>query len=306
MRDIHSIRDLLSICDELQKEYNFIGNDSVEVTGFSDPGEYKAHTAVWLGAVRYLKVPKEQYSNVALLLCTPQLLGKEQFPNRIECDDPRNTFMEIVEKVAGVEKTNHMTAETAIISKNAKIGKNVAIGHYSIIEDNVDIGDNTVIGNGTVIHEGTIIGNNCLIEDNTVIGNCGFGFRNLPDGSHVRLPHLGKVVIGNNVEIGSHCNIDKGTFRNTVIGDGTKIDSTTFIEHNVEIGRNVMIVSGSIVGGNSKICDGAYLVGMRCKNRLVVGENSKVGIGSVVLFDVRKDTTVFGNPAKKITPPKVE
>lgn len=168
MREIYSIRDLLTICDELRKVYTFVGDVNTEVTGFSDPGEYREHTAVWLGAVRYLKVPREQYSNVALLFCTPQLLGKEQFPNRLECDDPRNTFMEIVETVAETATKQHLIATTAVIAKTAKIGNNVAIGHYSIIEDNVEIGNNTIIGHGTVIHEGTVIGDNCLIEDNTV------------------------------------------------------------------------------------------------------------------------------------------
>lgn len=306
MKKIKIIQDILCICNELGRDYSFIGDEKTELLGFSDPSEYNEHTAVWLGAIRFLKIPKEKYKDVALLFCSPSLLGKECFPNRIECEDPRNTFMEIVERIAGDKDEQHIIAETAIISPSAKIGKGVSIGHYTVIEDNVEIGDNTSIGHGTIIRDGTVIGANCIIEDNTVIGNGGFGFRNLSDGSYKRLPHLGRVVIGNNVEIGSNCNIDKGTFKDTIIGDGTKIDSTAFVEHNVEIGKNVMIVSGSIIGGNTKICDGAYLVGMRCKNRLTVGENSKVGIGSVVLFDVRKGTTVFGNPAKKITPPTID
>lgn len=294
------ISDILALLDKIGNSYTFIGDRTRTLTGFSDPGDYRPNSAIWLGDVKYLKLKEGQsYSDVTLLFCTQSMEGKEKFSNIVMCDDPRNTFMEVVELIVGTADQMPEVASTAVISPKAIIGEGVSIGHYSVIEDGVEIGAGTKIGCGTIIHSGSKMGCNCVIMDHVAIGNPGFGFRKLPNGSHNRLPHIGRVIIGDNVEIGCRCNIDKGTFRDTIIHNGVKIDSNSFIAHNVEIGEDSMVIACTI-GGNCKIGARAELIGMRCKNRLLIGEDVKIGIGSVVISDVPAGVTVFGNPARAI------
>jgi len=294
-----SIQQFLSELKKMEVTYEFIGNADHEILGFSDPGSYHKDTAIWLGATKYLKLSEGmQYQDVALLFCTKDMEGAEQFPNRILCDDPRNTFMELVELMAE-EETVPRIETTAVISKNARLGKGVSVDHFAVIEEDVEIGDNTYIGTHVTIRKGTRIGSNCMIGDGSIIGNSGFGFRKLADGSHKRLPHLGRVLIGNNVEIGTLCTIDRGTFKDTIIDDGVKVDSQSFIAHNVEIGRDSLIIA-STLGGNCRLGERVEAIGMRCKNRLEIGSGAKIGIGSVLLTDLPKDTTCFGNPARVV------
>lgn len=280
--------------------YKFYGTSEEIITGFSDPGEYRPHTAIWLGATKYLRMcDGMKYEDVSLLFCRDDMEGAELFSNRIFCDDPRNTFMELVERLYPDQFPNYGIAATAVIAPTAVLGKEVVIGHNAVIEDHVTVGDGTYIGCGVVIHAESVIGANCVIRDNTVIGTAGYGLRKLQDGSHKRLPHLGKVVIGNFVEIGVCCNVDRGTFKDTILQDGVKIDSHTLIAHNVEIGRNSLIISGTI-GGNCKIGENCEIIGAKLKNRLNIGNHVKIGIGSVVLRDLPDDVECFGNPARII------
>ena len=295
-----TISELCAILNDMGTNYTFHGESSAVVTGFSDPGSYRGGTAIWLGAVKYLKLDGGlDFADVTLLFCAPDMEGAQQFPNRIICDDPRNTFMELVEHVAPDSFSDCGIAATAIVSTKAVLGQGVTVGHHAVIEDDVVIGDNSYIGYWTVIKRRTQIGARCVILDHTVIGNAGYGFRKLPDGSHKRLPHLGVVRIGDCVEIGSLCNIDRGTFKDTVIDSGVKIDSTTLIGHNVEIGRDRLIIGGAI-GGNCRIGARCEVIGARLKNRLTMGDNVKVGIGSVVLKDLPDEVECFGNPARVI------
>lgn len=293
-----TIAEVLSELEQMGVSYVFYGAPEERITGFSDPGEYRLHTAIWLGAAKYLHLEGQmQRRDVALLFCREDMEGAEDFPNRIFCEDPRNTFMELVERLQPDRLPDYGIAETAIISSNASIGKGVVIGHHAVVEDHVTIGDGTYIGCGVVIHRNSVIGAHCVIRDNTVIGTAGFGLRKLPDGSHKRLPHLGGVVIGDFVEIGTCCNVDRGTFKDTILHDGVKIDSHTLIAHNVEVGKNSLVISGTI-GGNCKIGEDCEIIGAKLKNRLKIGDRVKVGIGSVVLQDLPDDVECFGNPAR--------
>lgn len=295
-----TIGRVLSELEQMGVSHTFYGTQEECITGFSDPGEYRLHTAIWLGAAKYLRLSgKMQLDDVALLFCREDMEGAENFPNRIYCSDPRNTFMELVERLQPDRLPHYGIAATAVIAPTATLGANVIIGHHAVVEDYVTIGEGTYIGCGVVIHANSVIGTHCVIRDNTVIGTAGFGLRKLPDGSHKRLPHLGKVVIGDFVEIGACCNVDRGTFKDTILCDGVKIDSHTLVAHNVEIGKNSLIISGTI-GGNCKIGESCEIIGAKLKNRLNLGNHVKVGIGSVVLQDIPDHSECFGNPARII------
>lgn len=162
-----------------------------------------------------------------------------------------------------------------------------------------------MIGPGTFIHptahiaHGVTIGRNCRIGPGASIGWDGFGYMPDPDGGWRRKPESHSVVIGDNVDIGANTCIDRGSYRDTVVGDGTKIDNLCHIAHNVQVGRDCLIIAGAEVSGSVVIGEGAWVgPNVSIKEHLTVGARAMVGIGSVVIRDVAQDSTVAGNPAR--------
>ncbi|NOZ13555.1 MAG: UDP-3-O-(3-hydroxymyristoyl)glucosamine N-acyltransferase [Acidobacteria bacterium] len=183
------------------------------------------------------------------------------------------------------------------VSPGCKIGAGARIHPGVKLMNNVSIGEGTIIYGNTVIFPGCIIGKDCMIGANTVIGGEGFGFH-FAGGQHRKVPQTGIVRIGNNVEIGSCVSIDRGTFGETFIDNGTKIDNQVQIAHNVTIGKHVIIVAQSGISGSTSIDDYAVLAG---KSGLVghihIGKGVTVGGGSVVTKSVPDGRFVIGYPA---------
>lgn len=188
---------------------------------------------------------------------------------------------------------------TAIISDKAKIGENVYIGPYCVIGD-VEIGNNTIILSNVRIYDNVQIGNNCFIKEGSVIGGAGFGYEIDENGNRFRFPQIGGVIIGNNVEIGSNTCIDRGALSDTIIKDYVKIDNLCHIAHNVEIGENSMIIACSEISGSCCIGKNSWISpNVSIRDWRKIGNNSLVGIGSVVVKDVPENEIWMGNPARK-------
>lgn len=197
------------------------------------------------------------------------------------------------------EKNKPGIHSTAIISDEAIIGENVHIGPYCVI-GNASIGKNTIILSNVRIYDEVIIGDNCYIKEGSVIGGAGFGYETDENGNRFRFPQIGGVIIGNNVEIGSNTCIDRGALSDTIIKDFAKIDNLCHIAHNVEIGRNAMIVACSEVSGSCCIGDNSWISpNVSIRDWRKIGNNSLVGIGGVVVKDVPDNEIWMGNPAKK-------
>ena len=186
-----------------------------------------------------------------------------------------------------------------LIGESVKIGKNSTIGHNTIIESNVVIGNNCHIGSNVIIKK-SLIGNNVSILDGTVIGKKGFGF--FPDkNKNIRYPHIGIVIIGNNVEIGCNNTIDRGSLSNTLIGDNSFLDNQVHIAHNVQIGKNCIITAQVGFAGSSKIGNNVMIGGQSgISGHLNIGNNVKIGGGSGVIKNIPDNTKVMGYPAKEI------
>ena len=186
-----------------------------------------------------------------------------------------------------------------LIGKNVKIGSNTIIGSNSIIESNVQIGKNCVFGSGVII-KNSIIKDNVVIQDNSKIGQKGFGF--IPkNGKNLKFPHIGKVVIFNNVEIAAGCTIDRGSIDDTVIGENTYLDNQVHIAHNVKIGSNCMIAGQVGFAGSSKIGNNVSIGGQAgISGHLIIGNNVKIGGGSGVVKDIEDNQIVMGYPAVSI------
>ncbi len=191
------------------------------------------------------------------------------------------------------------------IGAGCYIGKNVTIGQGTTLYPNVTIFDNVSIGNattiwsGTVVRERCVVGSYCIIHSNVSIGADGFGFRPSPDGKGLlKIPHIGNVVIGNGVEIGSSTCIDRGKFSSTVVGDGCKIDNLVQIGHNSRMGRCCIMAGASGLAGSVTLGDGVMVGGGACiSDHVTLGNGVMVGGGSGVMSDFGDGKKVLGYPA---------
>ena len=209
-------------------------------------------------------------------------------------DNPRLSFAKVVNEFF-TKKIEYSINSTVKIGKNCDIAENISIGANCVIGDNVKIGDGTVINNNIVIYDNTIIGKNCYIKSGTVIGEDGFGFDFEEDGTPIRIPHIGNVEIGDNVEVGAKNTIARATLGKTIIENNVKMDDQVHIAHNCKIGKNTIItacaeISGSVtIGQNCWIGPNASII-----QKVKIGDNVTIGIGSVITGDVEDRKKVMG------------
>ena len=190
------------------------------------------------------------------------------------------------------------------IGAGSYIGPKVSIGNNTTIYPNVTIldectiGKNTVIWPGTVIRERCHIGSDCIIHPNANIGADGFGFRPCAERGLVKIPQIGNVIIGNNVEIGANTCVDRGKFSSTILGDGCKIDNLVQIGHNSKLGKFCIMAGNSGLAGSVTLGNGVIIGGSASiKDHTTIGDGAIVGAGSGVTGDIPAGKTMLGYPA---------
>lgn len=148
---------------------------------------------------------------------------------------------------------------TATIFPNVSLGSNVSVGKNSRIMPGVYLGDNVVVGEATILYPNCVvyhdcrIGNRCILHANTVVGSDGFGYAHTPEGEHVKIEQMGRVIIEDDVEIGSNTSIDRATFNATIIRRGAKLDNLVHISHNVEVGEHTIIAGQTGIAGSTTL-----------------------------------------------------
>ena len=184
------------------------------------------------------------------------------------------------------------------IGLRVNIGENVTIYPNVTIFDDTVIGKNTIIWSGTVIRERSVIGDNCIFHPNCTIGADGFGFRPDPERGLVKIPQIGNVVIGNNVEIGANSCVDRGKFSSTILGDGCKIDNLVQIGHNSKLGKFCIMAGNSGLAGSVTLGNGVIIGGSASiKDHTSIGDGAIVGAGSGVTGDIEAGKVMLGYPA---------
>lgn len=234
--------------------------------------------------------------NVECLLLVPQTYShiEENKFSVIKVDNPRLYFAKVIAEFF-VEKTPNEIHKSSNVGNNCNIHSSVSIGMNCTIGKNVIIGKNTVINNNVVISNNTQIGSSCYVKSGSIIGEDGFGFDFEEDGTPIRLPHLGQVTIGNNVEIGACNTIARGTLDNTIISDNVKTDDQVHIAHNCNIGKNVIITACSEISGSVTVGANTW-IGPNCSilQKVVIGDNVTIGIGSIVTKDIASNKKIMG------------
>jgi UDP-3-O-[3-hydroxymyristoyl] glucosamine N-acyltransferase len=184
------------------------------------------------------------------------------------------------------------------IGPKVQLGENVTIYPNVTILDECTIGKNTIIWSGAVVRERCHMGNGCIIHPNATIGADGFGFRPDPERGLVKIPQIGNVVLGNNVEIGANTCVDRGKFSSTVLGDGCKIDNLIQIGHNSKLGRFCIMAGQSGLAGSVTLGNGVLIGGSASiTDHVTIGDGSIIGGGSGVTKDVPAGVTLLGYPA---------
>lgn len=228
------------------------------------------------GTVTFLANPKyEEYAyttEASLLIADKDFQPKRPIhPAILRVDNVYGAMMTLIDAFNPNTKPAPGIADQAILPEGFEPSRDLYIGPYAVIEKDVRLGAGTVvyphvfIGRGSqigeevtlfpgvVIYPNTVIGNRCIIHSNAVIGSDGFGYRPDEDGHYVKINHVGRVILEDDVEIGANAVIDRGTLMHTRIGKGTKIDNLVQIAHNVEIGSDTVVAAQAGIAGSSTL-----------------------------------------------------
>ena len=238
----------------------------------------------------------EKFENIAII---SDIIPKKKINVPILFStNPQFDFYRITQKFFSTSEFKNNIHKTAIIEKNSNLGQNVYIGSHCYIGNNVKIGDNTIILHNTCIYGKTEIGSGSVIKSNTTIGSEGFGF--IPINKELyHLPHVGSILIGDNVWIGSNTTIEKSHIDQTIIEDHVKIDDLVQIGHNTIIKEFTQITAACIICGKAKIGKNCWIspnsvIDVGCE----IGDNCIVGTSSLVRSNFSKNSVVVGSPAK--------
>ena len=235
-------------------------------------------------------------SNVSAVFITEALATKVESTRikKIVCDDPRYYFYSLMNYLSAVNYQKNQT----IIHPTAKVHPRAYVSEY-----NVEIGKNVLIEPHATILPDVVVGDNCIIRAGAVLGSEGYEHKRTTKGI-LSVFHDGKVILGNNVEIGANSCLDKGFhFRHTTVGDFTKIDNLVHISHCVHVGKNCFIIACSMIAGTVTIMDDVWIgPNANIAPQVIIENGGFVTLGSVVVKNVGEKEWVTGNfaiPHKK-------
>lgn len=295
-----TLQEILTFIKDNQLEASYMGQDDLIIKDFSSVQQPKPNTTIAI-------TQNYQSEQIRLINSLPDILVicdtvKSDYYshcNRLITTSVKLLFYSIMTRFFIPPSSSNSSVVQASTILTSKIGTNVSIGHHCYIGPDAQIDDHVQIKNNVSISGSIFIGKHTVICDGVVIDDSGFSYYNSKDGQRMQVPFMGGVWIGEHVEIGPNTTIRSGEIDDTQIHNHTKIAGNCYIDHNTIIEENVLIVALTCLLGYTHIKKNAFIgAGAIVKNRIVVGENALVGMGTVVTKDVPNDVVVAGVPAK--------
>jgi len=295
-----AITDVRASAIAAELDTHLVGSDRV-VTGMSPLADVGRDQLTFVVDVDKRRAEVSRALDVGAVVIAP--LSAELEPRApgalIAVDNPRAAFAVAVTAFFA-PRVQPGVHPTAIIADDAQVHPTAYIGEYSVIRAGVVIEEGVEVRAHVVIHQGARIGAHSLIKSHAVVGEEGFGMEKDAEGNNLRIPHVGSVRLGRNVEIGNFTTVCSGTISPTIVGDYTKIDDHVHIAHNCRIGRNVIITACAEVSGSVVIEDDTWIgPNAAIIQGVVLGERSLLGIGAVAVKSIPSNEVQIGNPARR-------
>jgi UDP-3-O-[3-hydroxymyristoyl] glucosamine N-acyltransferase len=302
-------RDIAQLVDGILE-----GDPGIIITGAAGIDDAGPRDVSFLGNSKYLSKIADTRAGLLLLPVKTDSCGKPV----IRGEQPQLAFARVLAVIDRERKDSEPAGvhPTAIIAPTATVGKNCSIGPCAVIEDRASIGDNSRIGAfcsigaqasvgsecllypHVTVRELCILGNRVILHPGVVIGADGFGFAPTRQG-HFKIPQIGNVTIGDDVEIGANTTVDRATTGTTKIGRGTKIDNLVQIAHNVKIGEHCVIAAQSGVAGSTRLGNFVTMGGQAgTVGHITVGDGAIIAARAGVIGNVAPKEVVSGYPAR--------
>jgi len=235
---------------------------------------------------------------IKILLIAKYPISEFPYTGFIQSENPDLDLAYVLREFFATSPINEINS-TAIVSPEARIGRNVMIGAHSVIGPDVVVGDNTKILNGVIINGPVTIGKFCVIKDGAIIGSEGWGFIKDEEGIPFHPPQLGHILLEDKVWIGSNSTVERAMTEDTVIGADVKVDDLVHIGGGTRIGERSEITAGVVIGSNVfigkkvRIAPNAVI-----RENINIRDNVLIGQGTVVIADLPADHIYIGNPAR--------
>lgn len=290
------------------------GEPGIYIYRVSDLDKAKEGDISFVSEEKYIKLAETSKASAFIVKEGIVLTGR----NYVTALNPLYAVAKVMEKLYIREEEPKGVHPSALVSGKAKLGVNISIMPYAIIESGAEIGDNTIIypftyigkntkiGASTVIYPNVVIredvtvGNHVIIHAGAVIGSDGFRYTKKEDHTFYKIPHAGKVVIEDYVEIGANACIDRAMLFETRVKQGTKIDNLVQVAHNVCIGENCILAAQSGVAGSAKLDKGVILAGqVGVADHVNIGENAFILSQAGVSKDLEGNKVYAGSPAEE-------
>lgn len=278
-------------------------DDCTYVDNIPDSSNVEEFSLDWVNSSKDNKQIIAENSRAKVLVVDPSVVLSPIMENvgkvLLVVSKPRRTVAKIASHFFIEKKTPgiHLSAiihDEALIDSSAHISAGCVIGKAKI-------GAGTVLMPNVVVYDDVCIGDNCLIQAGAVIGTDGLGCIRDAEGKLTKFPHLGGVIIGNDVEIGANCQVAKGAFSNTVLENGCKINGLCFIAHNCHLEENVWITGDTMLSGSVHVKKNTTIYSnVIIREQRIIGERVTIGMGSVVTKNIPDGETWVGNPAHKL------
>lgn len=293
------------------------GNEQVRITGVAPIESAGPGDLSFIAQPRFLAMLASTPAAAVLMDRRSAAPAAGARPVLIRVANPYFAFVQVVQRLVPAPAVAVGIASTAHLGANVRLGRGVAIGPFAVIEEGCELADavqigphcflgrNARLGENAILHAGVRVGHqvqigrNVIIQSGSVIGSDGFGY--VPhEGRHHKIPHLGTVVLEDEVEIGANCCIDRGTFGETRLKRGVKLDNLVHVAHNVTIGENTVIAAQTGISGSTSIGREVTIAGqVGFVGHIEIGDRAMFGAQAGVTKSIPAGLVVSGYPARE-------